>query len=258
MTAQRDYPAGQQVAPVQGAMPLPLLRRMTRALGRMALAVRYLLTQRHRHRRLTLERVGDHRILVLPDVFNPVLFKSGAFLAETLTADVIPSGARVLDMGTGTGIGAIAAARLTDRIVAVDVNPEPVRCARINALLNGSEERIDVRHGNLFEPLGHDERFDVVLFNPPYFRGEPADSYDHAWRSVDVVERFAAGLKHHLAGNGCACVVLSSDGESRAFLEAFRRNGYRVELLAERPLINETLTVYRIFLDRRGDDADSL
>ena len=29
-----------------------------------------------------------------------------------------------------------------------------------------------------------DERFDVVLFNPPYFRGEPRDLSDHAWRSA--------------------------------------------------------------------------
>ena len=45
--------------------------------------------------------------------------------------------------------------------------------------------QIDVRQGDLFDPVAG-ERFDVMLFNPPYYRGVPRDELDHAWRCADI------------------------------------------------------------------------
>ncbi|MGH2542848.1 MAG: HemK2/MTQ2 family protein methyltransferase, partial [Ardenticatenaceae bacterium] len=148
-------------------------------------------------------------------------------------------------MGAGAGIGALFAAQWAGRVVAVDINPEAVRCARINVMLNRVEERVEVRQGDLFAPVS-DERFDVVLFNPPYFRGAPRDALDQAWRADDVIERFTEGLHDHLAPRGYALVVLSSDGEAPAFLRAFRSHGFDPEVVAERDARNEILTVYRL------------
>src|SRR5258708_40043817 len=85
-------------------------------------------------------------------------------------------GARALDMGTGSGVGAVFAARRGFQVVGVDLNPDAVRCARANVLLNGLEERIEIRHGAPFEPVSG-ERFDLVLWNPPFFRGKPTSPF---------------------------------------------------------------------------------
>jgi HemK-related putative methylase len=220
-------------------------KRLARAAGRHWLRWRYRLTQRHRYNSLVLEEAAGRPILVLPQVFNPALFRTGEFLAGLLDDRLIPPGATVLDMGTGSGLGAVAAAARAGRVVAVDINPRAARCARINALLNEVEDTVEVREGDLFAPV-HGERFDVVLFNPPYYRGAPRDALDRAWRSDDVVERFAAGLGEHLTPAGYALVVLSSDGESRAFLEAFQAGGLDVSVVARRDFVNEILTVYRL------------
>jgi len=90
------------------------------------------------------------------------------------------------------------------------------------------------------------ERVDVVLFNPPYFRGEPQGALDRAWRSNDVIERFAAGLPAALAPGGRALVVLSSQGDVAGALAAFQAHGLWAETLAERDLINEVLTAYHL------------
>lgn len=209
------------------------------------------LLYRHRHERPVLECVADRPILVLPTVFNPRLFRTGAFLAESLDSRLIPAGAIVLDMGTGSGVGAIVAAAWAERVVGVDINAEAVRCARINALLNDVDACVDVRQGDLFEPV-HGETFDVVLFNPPFFRGTPRDAFDYAWRSDDTVERFAAGLSAHLSPGGHALVILSTDGEAPAFLRSFRDNGFAVTAIAERDFVNEVLTVYRLQEHHRG------
>jgi release factor glutamine methyltransferase len=222
-----------------------LKNRLTRTVWRGGLRLYYLLFQRHRHNRVVLERVAGRPVLVLPQVMNPKLFRTGAFLAQTLDARLIPPGTIVLDMGTGSGVLAVTAATWARQVIAVDVNPAAVRCARINVLLNQVEDRVEVRQGDLFAPVPG-ERFDVVLFNPPFFRGRPGRGFDTAWRSHDTVERFAHQLHDHLVPGGQALVILSSDGETAAFLRAFTANGFDVSVVARRDLINELLIIYRL------------
>jgi HemK-related putative methylase len=209
------------------------------------------LLQRHRHAHLVLEEVAGRPILVLPDVFNPKLFRTGELLVEILDEHLIPQGSTVLDMGTGSGVGAVFAARWARRVLAVDVNPAAVRCARINALLNRVEERVEVRQGDLFAPV-QDQQFDVVLFNPPFLPGVPRTELERALRSTDIAVRFAADLAGHLAPGGYALVILSSDGDQSAFLEAFRACHLTIDVVAARELTIETLTVYRVGSSARG------
>lgn len=198
-----------------------------------------------RVRRLVLERWDGLSILVLPEVLNPVVFRSGILLADALAALPSPDATprRGLDMGTGSGIGALALARAGYSVVAVDVNPEAVRCARINALLNRFEERVDVREGSLFEPVSG-ERFDVIAFNPPFFEGTPSDLHDAAWRSTGVFERFAAELPGHLAPGGIALVLLSNHGAEEKQCAALRAAGLEVSVHARRDYVSEVLTIW--------------
>jgi methylase of polypeptide subunit release factors len=91
-----------------------------------------------------------------------------------------------------------------------------------------------------------EERFDLILFNPPFVRGAPQDDRDRAWRSNDVAERFAAGLGAHLKPAGSALVLLSTFGDGHVFLEEFRKQSFEISVLAERRFVNERLTVFRL------------
>ncbi len=193
--------------------------------------------------RLRVEKIEGVEIIVLPDVFNGVRLRTGAFLAETLSAAMISPGARVLDLGTGSGIGAIFAARYAARVVATDINPAAVRCAQINALAQHLDHKIETRVGDLFAPV-RAEQFDLVLFNPPYFRGKPRSPLDAAWRSVDVFDRFLRELPAHLTPTGRALVVLSSDGEIADALAEAKQLSTRV--VRRRDFINEILAIYEI------------
>jgi len=220
---------------------LPLAARL---LGK-AMALAYRLTGRHRYDDYRVERILGLHFLVTPSVFNPKVPRTGMFLAGQLEPRVVAPGCTVLDMGTGSGVGAVFAARHARRVVAVDINEAAVRCAAINALLNGMERKIELRHGDLFAPLGG-ERFDLILFNPPFVSGRPRDARDRAWRSVDVAERFAAGLAAHLNPGGSALVVLSTFGDARLFLAEFAKQGLEISVLAQRRFVNERLTLFRL------------
>lgn len=205
---------------------------------------------RRRLGRVRLEAVDGVPLLVLPEVFNPVVFRTGTVLARTVAsspwAEPRAEGSRALDLGTGSGVGAVFAARRGhSRIVAVDLNPDAVRCARMNALLHRLEDRIEAREGDLFAPVAG-ETFDLILFNPPFFRGAPRSRIDLAWRGTDVLERFAAGLPAALAPDGVALLLLSTDGDGPALLDALARGGFAVEPAARRDFGNEVVTVYAV------------
>ena len=230
-------------APADALRPLAF-RRVTRIIGKAMTRV-YALSGKHRYDDFRLERVLGIPLLVTPSVFNPKVPRTGAFLAAHLDSRVVAREAEVLDMGTGSGVCAIFAARHAQRVVAVDVNAAAVRCARINTWLNHLEHRLEVRQGDLFAPVAG-ERFDLILFNPPFLRGMPRDDRDRAWRSSDVAERFAAGARHHLKPRGAALVLLSTFGDAAHFLAEFRKQQFSISVLAQRRLINERLVIFRL------------
>lgn len=124
----------------------------------------------------------------------------------------------VLDMGTGTGVLALIAARLgAARVVATDVNPKAVENARLNAERLGLSGRVEVRGpGDLFETV-RGERFDVILFNAPWILGEPVTLYDAAiydpgYRVIDGFLRDAPG---HLAEGGTILLQYSNISQRR-------------------------------------------
>jgi HemK-related putative methylase len=217
---------------------------ITRLIGK-AMALGYRLAGKDRYDDFRLERVNGVPFIVMPTVFNPKVPRTGEFLASLLDSSLVQRDWEVLDMGTGSGVCAVFAAKHAQRVVAVDINPAAVRCAAINAHLNHLEHKIEVRLGDLFAAVA-EQRFDLILFNPPFLRGAPRDDRDRAWRSSDIAERFAAGLGAQLRPGGSALVLLSTFGDGGFFLEEFAKRGLTVSALAERRFVNERLTVFRV------------
>jgi methylase of polypeptide subunit release factors len=220
------------------------VNRLTRAAAGVVHAARRPWLAR-RLRRAVTERVDGLSLTVPPGVFNPVLFRTGALLARAVGELPPVDAGRALDVGTGSGVGALAAARRGYRVVAIDLSPAAVAAARANAAVAGLADAVEVRHGDLFAPV-RGERFDLVLLNPPYFRGAPRDDADRAWRSDDVPERFAAGLAGALAPGGGALVVLSTDGEGDSLLAALAAAGFHARPALRRDLWNEVVTVWSV------------
>lgn len=213
---------------------------------------------RKRIRTPCLERVRGRYFLVTPEVLNPVVFRSGQYFAEVLADTGLPGPLPerrepvALDMGTGCGICAVFAAELGYRVVGVDINPSAVRCAKINILLNHLEDKIEIREGDLFGPVSG-QSFDLVLFNPPFYRGAPGSEFELAWKNLDVFERFAGGLDNVLTRHGRALVLLSTDGDPEYMLRALQSNRWRVTPARQKHFGNEIMTIYEI---RRPENQD--
>ncbi len=211
---------------------------------RLWLTFRYQIFSR-RYNQLVLEQIGDTPLLILPQVFNPVLLRTGQFMAEVLSHFPFEAIETVLDLGTGSGVGAIFAAQQGAQVVASDINPEAVRCVQLNALLNQVETQVEVRQGDLFASVAG-QQFDLVCFNPPFYRGQPNHLLAQAWRGETVFERFAMQLSYYLKPKGQALLILSTDGAGDELLDLLRTQNFEIDIQAERDYINEIVTAYRV------------
>ena len=121
-------------------------------------------------------------------------------------------GGALLDVGTGSGILAIAAARLGAKgIVAVDIDPDAVRVARENVAHNGLTGAIDVREGDLLQGLSQRFQFAVANILAP------------------VICMLAAPLKAHLLPGGrfvCSGIIAEAEGDVN---DALLAAGYQID-----------------------------
>ncbi|MCH9695893.1 MAG: methyltransferase [Gammaproteobacteria bacterium] len=224
--------------------------KVIRAISHLWLVPKREYLRRFRIGRTVHENVAGLMLVVLPEVFNPVVFRTGKYFAEQLHEMTLPNagitqGGRAIDLGCGSGILAVTAAKLGYHVDAVDLNDEAVKCTGLNASRSDVADRIAVMHGDLFEPVAN-SRYDLVLFSPPSFRGEPTSKFDLCWRAADIFERFSAELPNRLNAGGQALVLQTSDGDEKGLLQAMSSSGLRIDIAARKHFGVEILTIYRL------------
>jgi release factor glutamine methyltransferase len=196
--------------------------------------------------RVLTTKVGGFRLRVFPSVFHPKYFGSSLILGRYVESlDV--SGKAFLDMGTGSGIVGLFAARAGALVTATDVNPEAVRCAADNAA--AARFNIECIESDLFGEL-LDRRFDYIAWNPPFFpkpAGTAAEAALYAGHGYSVIARFAQDCRAHLGPEGRLVLVLSFDIDVAAVELLFRAEGYSVRrTVTEKWGLRETMVVIDI------------
>jgi release factor glutamine methyltransferase len=147
--------------------------------------------------------------------------RDSTLLARVLREDDRALGRDVLDVGTGTGVLALTAARAGARsVTAVDLSLRSAVTTWLNCRIHRAP--VTVRRGDLFEPV-RGQRFDLVVANPPYVPSRGGPARHRAGRCWDggpdgrlLLDRVCAGLPGVLSAEGTALVVHSGVcGEGR-------------------------------------------
>ena len=143
---------------------------------------------------------------------------------------------RALDVGTGSGIHALLAARHARHVVAVDVNPRALAYTELNAMLNGLDN-VECRNGSFFDPVDG-ETFGLITCNAPFVVSpEQRWAYrDSGFRGDDVTAHVVQQAAGHLEDGGYATLlgswlIVDDDAPEERPAEWVRKSGCEAWIL---------------------------
>lgn len=188
---------------------------------------------------------NEYTFHVSKDVYEPA--EDTFLLAENLVVD---KNDVVLDMGTGCGILGILAAKKARRVVAVDVNPHAVRCAKMNAKLNGVTEKMETLQSDLFKSIKKNEKFDLIIFNAPYLplkTREETNWIERAWTGGPTgrqfIDQFILQAPSYLKTGGRILLVQSTLSDVEETVQKLGGRRFCVRVLAQEKVAFETIVV---------------
>jgi release factor glutamine methyltransferase len=144
--------------------------------------------------------------------------------AELLSG--LPPGA-VLELCSGAGqIGLAAVARAERELVCVDADPVAAAYSEQNARAAGLADRVQVREGRLTEVVKEDERFVLVIADPPWVESaetgrypeDPLAAIDGGRDGLSVARECLQVIEAHLAESGAALLQLGSVDQVAALM----------------------------------------
>jgi release factor glutamine methyltransferase len=162
---------------------------------------------------------------------------------------------RVLDMGTGSGIQAIAASRKAGSVLAVDIDSYSLEFAESQAKASGVSN-VSFRKSDLFSKVK--EKFDLIIFNPPYL---PKQEGEHksisrqvsgGKKGYELLGEFFSQADAHLEKNGKILIVFSSLTNKNKVDEIIERYGFDFVIISKSGGL-EALYIYEV---RRGGLLD--
>ena len=165
----------------------------------------------------------------------------------------IKEGQSVLEIGTGSGIVAMYASRLTDKITVTDINFDACELARKNFEENNIGN-IEILFGNLFEPVKN-RKFDVILFNTPYLPTEDGEvledtinyAFDGGLNGRKVIDLFLNEVGNHLNDGGIVQMIQSSLSGNEETLEKLDNLGFIAEIAASEHFFFEDITLINAY-----------
>ena len=171
-------------------------------------------------------------------------------LAENLEVE---NGKSVLEIGTGSGIVAMYASKLTDKVTATDINFDAIQLAESNFKANNIDN-VELLFGNLFEPV-KDRKFDVILFNTPYLPTEEDEvidsnlnyAFDGGLNGRKVIDLFLNEVPNHLNDGGIVQMIQSSLSGNDETLSRLDELGFIAEIKASEHFFFEDITLINAY-----------
>jgi SAM-dependent methyltransferase len=145
-------------------------------------------------------------------VFAPIRREYVDLVATTPLPAACASLSVAFDVGTGTGVlAAVLARRGIERVVATDLDPRALACARENLRQLGLIERVDVVQADLFP----DGRAALVVCNPPWIPARPSSPLENGIYDPEsrMLRGFLRALPEHLEPGGEGWLILSDLAE---------------------------------------------
>ena len=168
--------------------------------------------------------------IVVPPGVMPITGVSH-LLGQAVLAEV-REGDRVLDMGTGSGVNAILAAKRGAEVLAVDINDRALETATANAGRNEVADRVEIRRSDVFSDV--EGSFDLIIFDPPFRWFPPRDLFEAAMADdgYQAMTRFFREARTHLSPGGRMLIFFGTSGDLGYLQQLMGGEGFSSQVVA--------------------------
>lgn len=188
---------------------------------------------------------GNIRLEIPPQVFHPGFFFSTRLLLRYISALPL-KGQRFLELGAGSGLISMAAAKKGATVTATDINPVAVGCLRRNCDQN--KVKAEIILSDLFADIPA-QAFDIIAINPPYYKKQPQTMADHAWycgENGEYFEQLFTNLVNHIHKNSVVLMVLSEECDINMISEIASCKNFYIRKKLTKKFLWENLYIYQI------------
>lgn len=188
---------------------------------------------------------GNIRLEIPPEVFHPGFFFSTRLLLRYISALSL-KGQRFLELGAGSGLISIAAAKNGATVTATDINPVAVGCLRRNCDQNNVKAETIL--SDLFADIP-EQSFDIIAINPPYYKKQPQTMADHAWYCGENGEYFVqlfTNLEEYIHKNSNVLIVLSEECDIDMINKIASSHNFYMQKKITKKSLWENLYIYQI------------
>jgi release factor glutamine methyltransferase len=185
------------------------------------------------------------QIAVPPGIFNPQLSFSTKYLLRFLSKQNL-AGYKFLEVGAGSGVISLLAAKSGAFVTSVDVNPLAVTCTRKNAEAN--QLVINVILSDAFESIPV-ALFDIIVVNPPYYPKSPKNDSEKAWFcgvNFYFFRIFFSKLEAYSGVKTLIYMVLSEDCDIGEIKRIASSKGFSMEVKDEKRIYWEVNYIFLI------------
>jgi len=195
---------------------------------------------------------GKIELVVLPEVYGPR--EDSMLLAKAVSAK---KNSKALDMGTGSGIQALNMAISGADVLATDINESAIENAMQNAEKLNLGKKIKFLKSNLFQKIPETEKFDLIVFNPPYVPcGEiKFIESDGGKNGREILDKFLKEFPKHLKKSGKCFFLQSSLNGIEKTEKILKKEKFGFEIAAREKLFFEELVVFEC--SKRSENKNS-
>lgn len=197
---------------------------------------------------LRKQRTFKYKGLILkinPGVFHPAFFYSSKIFLEFIESLILKNKI-ILDLGTGSGILALHAAKLGGTSTATDISELAIQNTKVNAELNSL--KISIIKSDLFDEIKQ-QIFDYIFINPPYYSNNPQAEEDYAWYCGKEFQYYSKLFKQYsdyINTDSRVFMILSDGCDLESIKNVAKQFGLKLNTLLHKKIFFEKFFVFEL------------